>query len=116
MADVVFKSNLKEINKKMNAAIINALDRMGHLYVMISTQEITDLGVVDTGYLRSTTGFSVNESDKILTVGVGAHYAIDNELGWNSKGPRPFLRNSVLNYTDDYKETAASAISDVMNR
>ena len=116
MAKVTFKSNKKNIIKNMNAAVIGALERMGHLYESISTIEITDLEVVDTGYLRSTTGFSVNESNKTLTVGVGAHYAIDNELGWNSKGPRPFVRNSVLNYPDDYKEAAASAISDVMNR
>ena len=114
MADVTFKSNADNVKKNMHAAMVNALEMMGHRYVGLSTREITDLGVVDTGYLRSTTGFEVNDAQKILTVGVAASYAINNELGWNSKGPRPFVRNSVLNYPDEYRDAAAEAIADQM--
>jgi HK97 gp10 family phage protein len=63
--------------------------------------EITRLRAVDTGRLRNSMDYKVN--DKTVYIGTNVEYAPYVELGTHKMAARPFLRNAILNYADDYK-------------
>lgn len=57
---------------------------------------------VDTGYLRNSRGYEVDE-DKV-TVGFSALYSGFVELGTSRQRAQPYLKPSVENYINEYKQ------------
>ena len=66
-----------------------------------AVDEITTLGAVDTGRLRGS--ISHAHDDEYAYIGTNVEYAPYVELGTSKMASRPFLRNAVTKYEDDYK-------------
>lgn len=66
-----------------------------------AVSEITSLGAVDTGRLRGSIAHAADED--AAYIGTNVEYAPYVELGTYKMPPRPFLRNAINNYTEDYK-------------
>lgn len=66
-----------------------------------AVDEITTLGAVDTGRLRASISHAYD--DKYAYIGTNVEYAPYVELGTSRMASRPFLRNAVSKYIDDYK-------------
>lgn len=64
--------------------------------------EITSLGAVDTGRLRGSISHTTDEDTAYI--GTNVEYAPYVELGTRYMAARPFLRNAITNYTDEYKK------------
>ena len=99
-----FKSNKAAVLAKYNANKKRTLTMIALKWHEIVGLEITNLGVVDTGLLRTSSRYRINEDDVI--VGNTVNYAIYNELGTRKMKARPFLRNSVMNHKGTYKQIA----------
>lgn len=66
-----------------------------------SVDEITLLGAVDTGRLRGSISHAVSGND--VYIGTNVEYAPYVELGTHKMAARPFLRNAITKYSEDYK-------------
>lgn len=62
---------------------------------------------VDTGYLRNSRGYEVGENE--VTVGFEASYSGFVELGTSRQKAQPFLRPSIMDHIDEYKEIIEDA-------
>lgn len=56
---------------------------------------------VRTGRLKNSISHAVDDHD--VYIGTNVEYASYVELGTFRMAPRPFLRNGIANYTNDYK-------------
>lgn len=105
---VTFKDNSKKIESEMIKKKRKALEMIGAKWNEIVVKIITIKGIVDTGALRDSMGYRINSNVKapILYVGSPKEYAPINELGGRTKNypERPFLRPSVYQYGEVYKE------------
>lgn len=64
--------------------------------------EITVMGAVDTGRLRRSIEGDDNGTDTAY-VGTNVEYAPYVEYGTSRMSARPYLKNTLMNYTDEYK-------------
>lgn len=62
-----------------------------------------------TGRLKNS--ITHTHDDEAAFIGTNVEYAPYVEFGTRSKGPRPFLRNAVTNYTDDYVRIVEAGLS-----
>ena len=99
---VEFNSNRAEIQRKFNDNKRKTLTMIGEKQKEIAALEITDLGAVDTGLMRTSNGYRVGENEVI--VGNTVSYAIYVNGGTRRMPARPFLENSVLNHMDTYRQ------------
>jgi len=56
---------------------------------------------IRTGRLKNSISHAVDDQD--VYIGTNLEYAPYVELGTSRMAPRPFLRNAVANYGDDYR-------------
>ena len=56
---------------------------------------------IRTGRLKNSISHAVDDND--VYIGTNLEYASYVELGTSRMAPRPFLRNGIANYTNDYK-------------
>lgn len=101
--DVSFnmKDNSAEVIAELNSRMTTILEALGIEAEGNAVTEITDLGAVDTGRLRGSISHAID--DDTAYVGTNVEYAPYVELGTYKMAARPFLKNAVANYTDDYK-------------
>ena len=66
---------------------------------------------VRTGRLRNSLTHSVAMNEKAVYVGSAVGYAAYVELGTSRMRARPYLRQAVTNYTDEYKNLIKQALS-----
>ncbi|MCL1924031.1 MAG: hypothetical protein FWF50_00440 [Defluviitaleaceae bacterium] len=129
--DVKFTSNKKAVLQQFDRNVGKTLTAIGMKQQELAALEITDMGIVDTGLLRASNGYQVNLANQEVMVGNSVSYApfiefgtgVHAELGQGRQTPwtyfdelnqqfvttsgmeaRPFLRNSILKYEEDYKE------------
>lgn len=89
---------LAELQSKM--AII--LEKLGLAGENNAKFEITALGAIDTGNLRNS--ISHASDGTYAYIGTNVEYAPYVEVGTSRMVERPFLRNAVQNYQDEYKD------------
>lgn len=98
---VKFTSHLNEVNSELYRKLPTILEALGTEAEGNAVAEITKLGAVDTGRLRGS--ISHAHDDKNAYIGTNVEYAPYVELGTKRMPARPFLKNAVANYTDNYK-------------
>ena len=101
--DVTIESNVDKVKDELAARIPVILEAIGLEAEGNAVSEITSLGAVDTGRLRDSISHATDEDSAY--VGTNVEYAPYVEFGtMKYKTPRPFLKNSISNYTEDYKK------------
>lgn len=124
---IKYDDNSKVVKSEFKAKKTKILYAMGLKWLEICTKIITRNGIVDTGRLRASLSFitpkdnggngAFKNEDKIngraeednLIVGSNVKYASRQELT-NKKGS--FIRPSVLNYKEDYKNIAETILKE----
>lgn len=101
MSKVVIESHVGEVLSELNNRVPAILEALGIEAEGNAVTEITELGAVDTGRLRGS--ISHAHDDTSAYIGTNVEYGQYVELGTRKMAARPFLRNAVANYTDDYK-------------
>ena len=102
MSKVVIESHLGEVINELNSRVPVILEALGIEAEGNAVTEITELGAVDTGRLRGS--ISHAHDDTSAYIGTNVEYAPYVELGTRKMAARPFLKNAVANYTDEYKQ------------
>lgn len=90
-----------EVIEELNNKVSIILEALGIEGEGNAVDEITTLGAVDTGRLRAS--ISHAHDDEAAYIGTNVEYAPYVELGTSRMASRPFLRNAVSKYADDYK-------------
>ena len=109
MSKVIIESHADEVLTALNDKIPIILEALGIEAEGNAVDEITKLGAVDTGRLRGSITHAT--ADDAAYIGTNVEYAPYVELGTYRMAERPFLRNAVANYTDDYKRIIKDGLS-----
>lgn len=102
MSKLVIKSNVDEVLSELNDRVPAILEALGIEAEGNAVSEITSLGAVDTGRLRGSISHATDDTSAYI--GTNVEYAPYVELGTRKMAARPFLKNAVANYTDEYKQ------------
>lgn len=108
MADVVITSHIGEVKAELAHRIPTILEALGIEAEGNAVTEITELGAVDTGRLRGSITHATDQDSAYI--GTDVEYAQYVELGTYKMAARPFLRNAITKYTDDYKRIIQSGL------
>lgn len=101
MATVKFTDNSDKVKAEMSNRIPIILEALGIEAEGNAVNEITKLGAVDTGRLRGS--ISHSHDDENAYIGTNVEYAQYVEFGTRRMSARPFLRNGITHYVNDYK-------------
>ena len=101
MSELIIDSHVGEVKNELAARIPTILEALGIEAEGNAVTEITDLGAVDTGRLRASITHATDDTSAII--GTNVEYAPYVELGTYKMASRPFLRNAIESYADDYK-------------
>jgi len=112
-----YQDNSPAAKSQMAANVIKALTAMGIKNQEIVTKIITEgpgyfRPPVDTGRLRSSMTYQVDEQNEVVIVGSNVEYAPYVHEGTSRMTGRPFLKDSLENYRDDYNEIATKILGD----
>ena len=105
-----FIDNSPAVKSQMERNIGKALTMMGIKWQEIATKEITAMRAVDTGRLKSSLTYEVDEPNDVVIVGSNVEYAPYVHEGTSRMTGRPFISNAVQNYKDDYNEIIAKVL------
>lgn len=108
MSEVVVQSHVGEVKAELQNRIPTILEALGIEAEGNAVTEITELGAVDTGRLRGSITHAVDDDSAI--VGTDVEYGVYVEMGTYKMASRPFLRNAIENYTDDYKRIVEAGL------
>ena len=108
MSEVVVQSHVGEVKAELRNRIPTILEALGIEAEGNAVTEITELGAVDTGRLRGSITHAVDDESAI--VGTDVEYGVYVEMGTYKMASRPFLRNAIENYTDDYKRIVEAGL------
>ena len=101
MAKVVIESHVDEVLSELNSKIPVIFEALAIEAEGNAVDEITRMKAVDTGRLRGSISHATDA--EAAYIGTNVEYAPYVELGTKRMAARPFLRNAVANYTDDYE-------------
>ena len=103
---VTFKNNSAAVRGQFERNKAKALEALGLHGQRRATEEITTLGAVNTGRLRSSITYQPDAANDQVHVGVGANveYGIYVHEGARRMAGRPFLSNAILNHMPEYRE------------
>ena len=110
--NVKINDNSAAVKEQLNRNIEKALTEIGLKWQEIVTKEITDMKAVDTGRLRSSMTYEVDAPNKRTVVGTNVEYAPYVHEGTSRMAARPFLKNSLLSYKDDYQEIVSKTLGE----
>lgn len=99
--EVKLTSHVNEVKAELQSRIPIILEALGLQAEGNAVDEITTLGAVDTGRLRGSISHATDE--EAAYIGTNVEYAPYVEFGTYKMASRPFLRNAVSNYTDEYQ-------------
>lgn len=102
MSKLIVESHVGEVKAELESRIPVVLEAVGLQAEGNAVDEITDMKAVDTGRLRGSISHAVDDHD--VYIGTNVEYASYVELGTYKMAPRPFLRNAITNYTNEYKD------------
>lgn len=108
MSEVIIESHIGEVKAELAQRIPTILEALGTEAEGNAVTEITELGAVDTGRLRGSITHAVDDDSAI--VGTDVEYGVYVEMGTYKMASRPFLRNAIENYTDDYKRIVEAGL------
>lgn len=124
---VDMQSHKDDIKQALGEKIPRILEALGLEAEGNAITEITNMKAVDTGRLRNSITYATSEysgkgdytddhgnvysdakakgspEEDTVYIGTNVEYAPYIEFGARSMGARPFLKNAVANYADDYK-------------
>lgn len=108
MSEVIIDSHVGEVKAELAHRIPAILEALGIEAEGNAVTEITELGAVDTGRLRGSITHATDQDSAYI--GTDVEYAQYVELGTYKMAARPFLRNAITKYTDDYKRIIQSGL------
>lgn len=108
MSEVVVQSHIGEVKAELRNRIPTILEALGIEAEGNAVEEITNLGAVDTGRLRGSITHAVDDDSAII--GTDVEYGVYVEMGTYKMASRPFLRNAIENYVDDYKNIVQAGL------
>ena len=109
MSDMIIESHLAEVKEALRQRIPVILKALGEEAEGNAITEVNKLvydtkpseSYIRTGQLKKSIAHAVSEDSAY--VGTNLKYAPYVELGTYRMKPRPFLRNAITEYRDDYK-------------
>lgn len=130
MFNMKITNNTDAVGRELIQKLELGLMEVGLTMQSHAQENITMMGAVDTGLLRNSIAFALGgqnpqpssysadngdgsgaysgavakKGDASVTVGTNVEYGKYIELGARNMGARPFLRNAMANYIDEYKE------------
>lgn len=108
MSEVIIESHIGEVKAELAQRIPTILEALAIEAEGNAVTEITELGAVDTGRLRGSITHTTDQDSAYI--GTDVEYAQYVELGTYKMAARPFLRNAITKYTDDYKRIIQSGL------
>ena len=109
---VQFTDNSAAVKAQFEKNKAKALEMIGLHADRRIVEEITKMGVVDTGRLRSAQAHQVDAANDQVIVGNPVSYAVYQHEGTRRIVGRPFIRNGVLNYMSEYKQIAEQTLGE----
>lgn len=118
MADIIFRRHLDEVERAVRSALDIGMEAVGQQAEGNAEREVTKLvydtqpspTYVRTGDLRKYLTHDYVQEEKAVYVGSPLEYAPYVEYGTVNMPERPFLRNAVQNYSEEYKSILADAL------
>lgn len=109
----IVENHTEEVKEKMQKAIETALKAVGTQAVAHAVEEITAVGAVDTGRLRSSITSEVE--DKTVYLGTNVYYAPYVELGHRTRNgghvaARPFIKPAIEKNQSEYRQIFEEAL------
>ena len=109
MSQLIVQSHLGEVKQELAERIPLILEALGVEAEGNAITEVNKLvydtpespSYIRTGRLKNSISHAVDDQD--VYIGTNLEYAPYVELGTFRMAPRPFLRNAITNYVDDYK-------------
>lgn len=116
MNGVVVESHLAEYKAELASRIPTILEALGVEAEGNAVTEVNKLvydtppseSYIRTGQLKKSITHAV--SGDSAYIGTNLEYAPYVELGTHRMKPRPFLKNGILNYRDDYKRIVENGL------
>lgn len=93
-----FKSNKEVFKQAMQETVSKTLTELGIFVQGRADHELNKVEPrrVDTGHLRQSIVYQVNENEQSVTVGTNVEYAIYVHEGTRKMAPNRFLKNAVV--------------------
>ena len=98
--------NTQEILEALPERISAALTAIG----AVAESHAKDLCPVDTGRLRNSISYAVEESEQAVYIGTNVEYAAYVEMGTSRMKARPYLKPAAENYSDEYRALMEQAM------
>lgn len=119
MANIIFRSNRVNVERAIKSAIDIGMEAVAQAAEANAISEVTKLvydtppspSYVRTGDLRKSITHKYVPEEKTAYIGANIEYAPYVELGTRNMKERPFLRNAVQNYKNEYKAILKDALS-----
>lgn len=126
--ELIVDDHIAEVRAELKDRIPVILEALGLQAEGNAISEITAMGAVDTGRLRNSITFATQNAqgspntqpgaqaksedytphgkaeEGSVYIGTNVEYAQYIELGARGRAPRPFLKNAIVNYEDQYKD------------
>ena len=97
---VEFEDNSKEILEALHKAGIRGLSAIGETAVDYAQDDCP----VDTGRLKNSITYTVDDSQEAVFIGTNVEYAPYVELGTYKQKAKPFLRPAAQDHGAEYRE------------
>lgn len=118
MSKLIVQSHLGEVKQELAERIPLILEALGLEAEGNAITEVNKLvydtpqspSYVRTGRLKNSISHAV--SGDTAYIGTNLEYAPYVELGTSRMAPRPFLRNGIMNYVDDYKRIVEDGLKE----
>ena len=110
MADIKIEDHTDEVLAALHGKMPKILEALGQEAEGNAVTEITKLvydtpespNYIRTGDLRDS--IDHDKDNDAAYIGTNIEYAPYVDLGTSKKAARPFIRNAIANYSDDYKK------------
>lgn len=117
MSKIVINSHIGEVKELLNIQLPILMEALAIEAEGNAITEVNKLvydapessSYVRTGRLKNSITHASDDSKAY--VGTNLSYAPYVELGTSKMAPRPFLKNAILNYQDDYKRIIKKGLS-----